>query len=133
MANGNLRPIPPPPFQKKIEGACYFEAWGLDDTMAHDHNHDDHHHHHSAEERKALQQRLRKIAGQIRAIEGMVDEHTDCSEVLTQVISVRKALKSFAEILIKQHTESCIAGASDPAEGQRRLKELSIVLKRYVE
>jgi DNA-binding FrmR family transcriptional regulator len=100
--------------------------------MAHDHNHE-HHHHHSAEEQKALQLRLRKIAGQIRAIEGMVDEHTDCSEVLTQVISVRKALKSFAEILIKQHTESCIAGASDPEEGRRRLQELSTVLKRYVE
>ena len=80
-----------------------------------------------------MQNRLRKIAGQIGAIERMVDEHTDCSEVLTQVISVRKALKSFAEILITQHTESCIAGASDPAEGQRRLKELSKVLKRYVE
>jgi len=99
--------------------------------MAHDHS--DHHHHHSLEEQKALQQRLRKIAGQIRAIERMVDEHIDCSEVLTQVISVRKALKSFAEVVINQHTESCIAGASDPLEGRRRLKELSTVLKRYVE
>jgi DNA-binding FrmR family transcriptional regulator len=98
--------------------------------MSHE-NH--HHHHHSSEERKALQQRLRKVAGQIRAIEKMVDENADCSEVLTQVISVRKALKSFAEVVIHQHTESCIAGAADPAEGQRRLKELSTVLKRYVE
>ena len=93
----------------------------------------DHSHHHSPSEQKALQQRLRKIAGQIRAIETMIDEHTDCSEVLTQVISARKALKSFAEVVINQHTESCIAGAADPAEGQRRLKELSMVLKRYVE
>ena len=82
---------------------------------------------------KALRQRLRKIAGQVRAIETMVDDHTDCAEVLTQVVSVRKALKSFAEVLIKQHTESCIAGASDPAEGQRRLRELLLVLKRYIE
>ncbi len=95
--------------------------------------HDHHHHHHSLEEQKALQQRLRKIAGQIKAIERMVDDNTDCSEVLTQVISVRKALKSFAEVIIKQHTASCIAGASDPAEGQRRLRELTTVLQRYVE
>jgi len=91
------------------------------------------HHHHSPTEEKALRNRLRKVAGQIRAIEKMIDEHTDCSEVLTQVISARKALKSFAEVLIQQHAESCIAGASDPAEGRRRLKELSTVLKRYVE
>ena len=100
--------------------------------MAHDNAHD-HHHHHSIEEQRALRQRLRKVAGQIGAIERMVDEDTDCAEVLTQVVSARKALKSFAEVLIKQHTESCIAGASDPAEGQRRLKELLTVLKRYVE
>jgi DNA-binding FrmR family transcriptional regulator len=96
--------------------------------MAHDH-----HHHHSPEEQKALQQRMRKIAGQIRAIEAMIDQHTDCSEVLNQVISVRKALKSFAEVVITQHTESCIEGATSPAEGRKRLKELSMVLKRYVE
>jgi DNA-binding FrmR family transcriptional regulator len=95
--------------------------------------HSSHHHHHSPQEQRALQLRMRKIAGQIRAIETMIDDHTDCSEVLTQVISVRRALKSFAEIIISQHTESCIAGATDPAEGRRRLKELSIVLKRYVE
>ncbi len=80
-----------------------------------------------------MQNRLRKIGGQIRAIETMVDEHTDCSEVLAQVVSARKALKSFAEVLINRHTESCIDGASDPAEGRRRLKELVTVLKRYVE
>ena len=80
-----------------------------------------------------MQNRLRKVAGQIRAIETMVDEHTDCSEVLTQVISVRKALKSFAEVLLHQHTKSCIARTSDPEEGQRRLKELLTVLQRYVE
>jgi DNA-binding FrmR family transcriptional regulator len=96
-------------------------------------SHEHHHHHHSPEEQKALLLRLRKVAGQIRAIETMLDEHLDCAEILTQVISARKALKSFAEVLIKQHTESCIAGASDPQEGQRRLKELSVVLKRYVE
>jgi DNA-binding FrmR family transcriptional regulator len=105
--------------------------------MAHAHSeashHHSHHHLHDPQERRALLNRLRKVGGQLRAIEMMVEEDTDCSEVLTQVISVRKALKSFAEILIKQHAESCIAGAVDPAEGQRRLKELSVVLKRYVE
>jgi DNA-binding FrmR family transcriptional regulator len=102
--------------------------------MSHDHSHvHPHHHHHDPGERKALQVRLRKMAGQILAIERMVDSDVDCTEVLVQVVSVRKALKSFAEVLIGQHTESCIAGASDSVEGQRRLKELLIVLKRYVE
>jgi DNA-binding FrmR family transcriptional regulator len=103
--------------------------------MPHDHSHGpgSHEHHHPPDERRALQIRLRKVAGQIRAIEKMVDEDTDCAEVLAQVVSVRKALKSFAEVLISQHTQSCIAGAANPVEGQNRLKELLTVLKRYVE
>jgi DNA-binding FrmR family transcriptional regulator len=99
----------------------------------HDHPHAHPHHHHDPAERKALQIRLRKVAGQIAAVERMVDQDIDCAEVLMQVVSARKALKSFAEILIRQHTQSCIADASDPGEGQRRLKELLTVLKRYVE
>jgi DNA-binding FrmR family transcriptional regulator len=109
--------------------------------MVHDHPHDHTHthsqahppHHHDPQERRALQLRLRKVAGQIRAVEKMVDADVDCAEVLAQVVSARKALKSFAEVLIAHHTESCIAGASDPAEGGRRLQELMTVLKRYVE
>jgi len=105
-----------------------FHYFRLERAMPHSHGHP-----HSYSEKKALQNRLRKVAGQIRAIETMVNADTDCSEVLTQVVSARKALKSFAEILIQQHTESCIAGAANPREGQRRLKELLTVLKRYVE
>jgi DNA-binding FrmR family transcriptional regulator len=111
----------------------------LRSKMAHDHPQDHNHahahphHHHDAGERRALQLRLRKVAGQIRAVEKMVDADVDCAEVLAQVVSARKALKSFAEVLIAHHTESCIAGASDPAEGGRRLQELMTVLKRYVE
>ena len=100
--------------------------------MTHGHNHD-HSHHHPPEEKKALQIRLRKVVGQLKAIEGMVAADADCCDVLPQVVSVRRALKSFAEVVIQQHTKSCIAGAADPHEGQRRLNELLKVLKRYIE
>jgi len=90
-------------------------------------------HIHTPEEKRALQIRLRKIAGQVAAIERMVQEDQDCPDVLTQVVSVRKALKSFAEVVIHQHTHECIAHAADPKEGQRKLRELLTVLERYVE
>jgi DNA-binding FrmR family transcriptional regulator len=92
-----------------------------------------HQHIHSDEEKRSLRIRLRKIGGQIAAIEKMVEGDQDCSDVLTQVVSVRKALKSFAEVVIQQHTHDCIEHAADPREGQRRLRELLTVLRRYVE
>ena len=96
----------------------------------HSHSHS---HVHSPDEKKALQLRLRKIAGQIAAIEKMVEEDRDCPEVLMQVVSARKALKSFAQVVIHEHTHQCIEGASEPKEAQRKLRELLTVLERYVE
>ena len=92
-----------------------------------------HTHVHPPDEKRAFQIRLRKISGQIAAIERMVGEDRDCSEVLTQVVSVRKALKSFAEVVIQQHTRECFEHATDTKDSQRRLRELLTVLTRYVE
>jgi DNA-binding FrmR family transcriptional regulator len=92
-----------------------------------------HLHVHPPDENRALQIRLRKIAGQIAAIERMIGENRDCTDVLTQVVSVRRALKSFAEVVIQQHTRHCIEHATDPKESQRMLRELLTVLERYVE
>jgi DNA-binding FrmR family transcriptional regulator len=91
------------------------------------------HHMHPPDEKRSLKIRLRKIAGQIAAVERMIDEDRDCPEVLTQIVSARKALKSFAQVVIHQHTHQCIEGASDPKEGQRKLRELLTVLERYVD
>lgn len=91
------------------------------------------HHTHPPDEKRALKIRLRKIAGQLAAVERMIDEDRDCPEVLTQIVSARKALKSFAQVVIHQHTHHCIEGASDPKEGQRKLRDLLTVLERYVE
>jgi DNA-binding FrmR family transcriptional regulator len=92
-----------------------------------------HAHTHNPAGKRALQIRLRKIAGQIRGIENMIEEDTDCPEVLTQLVSVKRALKSFAETVIETHMHDCIDGASQPAEAKRRMKELMVVLERYVE
>jgi DNA-binding FrmR family transcriptional regulator len=92
-----------------------------------------HQHKHSPEDRRALQLRLRKISGQLAAIERMVENDRDCPEVLMQVVSARKALKSFAQVVIHQHAHHCIEGAAEPKERKRKLHELLTVLERYVE
>jgi len=90
-------------------------------------------HVHGPAEKRSLEIRLRKVIGQLKSVEHMVQEDRDCVDVLTQIVSARKALKSFAEVVIHQHAHECIAGAADPREGQKRLRELLIVLERYVE
>jgi len=90
-------------------------------------------HIHGATEKRSLEIRLHKIIGQLKSVEEMVQEDRDCIDVLTQIVSARKALKSFAEVVIHQHAHECIGRAADPREGQKRLRELLTVLERYVE
>ncbi len=90
-------------------------------------------HLHSREEKQAFKVRIRKISGQLRAIEIMLDDDRDCPEILNQVVSARKGLKSFAEKLINEHLHHCIDSARGQADGKKKLKELLDVLERYVE
>ena len=90
-------------------------------------------HHHPAEEQRALIVRVRKVVGQLNAVERMLTDDRDCPEILNQIISARRGLKSLAEKLIHSHASHCVEAASSPTEGQRKLRELLMVLERYVE
>lgn len=82
-------------------------------------------------DKRALVVRLRRIKGQIEGIEKMVEADTDTSDVLMQVVSARRGLKSFSEELIGSHLHECIENASSEPEGRRELRSLLTVLKRY--
>ena len=68
----------------------------------------------------------------MRGVERMIEEGKECTEVLNQVIAVRGALKSLAELIISDHVTTCVEGASNLEESEKHLKELLVVLKRYV-
>lgn len=91
------------------------------------------HHTHSRSERGAQKLRVRRVVGQLNAIEQMLEDDRDCAEILMQLVSARKALKSLAENLIYSHMQHCIESAHSPAAGRKHLQELLVVLKRYVE
>ena len=88
---------------------------------------------HSHEEAQALTIRLRKVTGQLKAVETMLSDDYDCSDVLMQLVSARRALKALSEKLIYSHIETCIEGATSPGEARRKLRDLLIVLERYVD
>ncbi|WP_329218711.1 metal-sensing transcriptional repressor [Streptomyces sp. NBC_01485] len=56
--------------------------------------------------------RLRRIEGQIRGLQRMVDEDTYCIDILTQVSASTKALQSFALRLLEEHLRHCVADAA---------------------
>lgn len=83
-------------------------------------------------EKRALVVRLRRIKGQIEGIEKMVETNIDSSDVLMQVVSVRKALKSFSEEVIESQLRAYVESAGNRPEKRENLQSLLTVLERYV-
>ncbi len=78
--------------------------------------------------------RLRRIEGQIRGLQRMIDEDTYCIDVLTQVSAVTKALQSVAVGLLDQHVRHCVANAvaDDPADADRMITEATRAIERLI-
>ena len=55
--------------------------------------------------------RLRRIEGQVRGLQRMVDEDRYCADVLTQISSVQEALRAVGRELMRNHLKHCAAGA----------------------
>lgn len=58
---------------------------------------------------KALMTRLKRIEGQIRGIQGMLEKNAYCPEILIQVSAVNQALNSFNKVLLAEHIKHCVA------------------------
>ncbi|WP_169241627.1 metal-sensitive transcriptional regulator [Bifidobacterium olomucense] len=78
--------------------------------------------------------RLRRIEGQVRAIEQMVEDDKYCIDVLTQISASNSALKSVALLLLDDHLQHCVRQAS--VEGglvaDEKLAEASAAISRLV-
>lgn len=64
--------------------------------------------HREGPELGSLQNRLRRIEGQVRGLQKMLDEDAYCTEVLTQVSAVQAALNAFSKELLGSHIRTCV-------------------------
>jgi CsoR family transcriptional regulator, copper-sensing transcriptional repressor len=76
--------------------------------------------------------RLRRIEGQLRGLQKMVEADRYCIDVLTQVSAAKAALESVALQLLADHTEHCVAEAILAGEGGEKVRELNAAVERLV-
>jgi DNA-binding FrmR family transcriptional regulator len=81
--------------------------------------------------KEQLQKRLRRIEGQVRGIEKMVDEERYCIDVLTQIGAVQAALDKVALGLLDDHAHHCVIGA-DPETRDEKTEELMAAVGRLM-
>jgi DNA-binding FrmR family transcriptional regulator len=78
--------------------------------------------------------RLKRIEGQVRGLQRMVEEDTYCIDILTQVSAVTKALQSVAVGLLDQHVRHCVsnAAADDSVQAARMVTEATRAIERLL-
>ncbi len=83
------------------------------------------------ETKKNAVTRLRKIEGQIRGIEKMVDNEKYCIDIINQINAAGKALHGVAKVIMKRHVESCVTTAIQKGEGREKIDELIETVYKY--
>ena len=78
--------------------------------------------------------RLRRVEGQVRGLQRLVESDTYCIDVLTQVSAVKRALDSFALSLLEEHLSHCVADAIHEGGGaaDAKISEASAAIARLV-
>ena len=86
-----------------------------------------------AKDKELIQNRLRRIEGQVRGLQRMVDEESYCIDVLTQIASVVAALEKVGTILLKDHVEHCLRESIEHGEKtDEKIEELTAAVERFL-
>ena len=78
--------------------------------------------------------RLRRIEGQVRGLQRMIDEDEYCIDVLTQIASVTKALQKVGLGLLDEHVRHCVieAAGKEPGSGDEKVHEAVAAVSRLL-
>ncbi|OCL25432.1 BCR family protein [Orenia metallireducens] len=82
-------------------------------------------------EKEQLINRLKRIEGQVRGIQRMVDEEKYCVDVLTQIAAVKGALTKVGMTILEKHTHGCVQNAVANEDGDEVINELMEVIFKF--
>jgi DNA-binding FrmR family transcriptional regulator len=82
-------------------------------------------------QKQDLQARLRRIEGQVRGLQRMVDEDQYCIDILTQVNSATAALRAVGMGLLDDHVRHCVRESLEQGTGDEKVEELVAAVARF--
>ena len=77
-----------------------------------------------------LIRRLRRIEGQVRGIERMIERHEYCVDILQQTAALRAAVDSVALLILEDHVQGCVRTAAELGDADRYIEEVLDVVRR---
>ncbi len=84
-------------------------------------------------DKEKLKNRLRRIEGQVRGVQRMIEEEKYCVDVLTQIASYISASEKVASLVLKDHMEHCVRAAiEDGTRADEKIQELTEAVDRFI-
>lgn len=96
------------------------DASDLDPTFRHSYSKD----------QSILTRRLRRIEGQVRGIERMIERREYCIDILQQTAALRAAVDSVALLILEDHVQGCVRTAAEQGDPERYIEEVLDVVRR---
>ncbi|WP_257352032.1 metal-sensing transcriptional repressor [Pseudalkalibacillus decolorationis] len=85
----------------------------------------------SNDEKVKLQNRLKRIEGQVRGLQKMVEEDRYCMDILVQVSAINSALKQAGFSLMERHAKTCVKHSLESGDGADYIDELMSIMKQF--
>jgi CsoR family transcriptional regulator, copper-sensing transcriptional repressor len=83
------------------------------------------------QDKQQLLTRLRRIEGQVRGIQRMLEEDKYCVDILTQISGVQSALQQVGLKVLEDHLLHCVTDAIRDDNGEEKIREVVTVLQHY--
>ena len=78
-----------------------------------------------------LHRRLKKIIGQVQAIDRMIDEDIPCEDVLSQVNAVKSALNRVGQVILEGHLRHCVREGIEHGDADRTIADFTKAIERF--
>lgn len=84
------------------------------------------------EDKEALIKRLKRIEGQVKGIQNMVEEERYCVDILTQISAVRSAVNKVGTIILENHMKGCVTESIKEGNSEDMIQELMATINKFV-
>ena len=78
-----------------------------------------------------LHRRLKKISGQIAAIDRMIEEDVPCEDIMIQINAAKSAIHSVGQIVLEGHIKHCVRDGIQHGDADKTIEEFAQVMKQF--
>jgi len=83
-------------------------------------------------QRKKVITRLRRIEGQVRGVQRMIEEEADCADILNQIAAIRAAVHQVGIMIFENHAQDCITRSVNCENPEHNLDDIIKVMGRFI-